>query len=203
MIDNIKNKFKNYKPYINGHEDMKISSVLIPIVKKDNNYYILFEVRSSNLKFQPNEICFPGGKIDINETPYDAVIRETIEELGTNSNNIEIISQVDLLVIQSNMIIHPFVGYIKDIDNLNINKDEVNHTFLVPISYLMQTTPTSYENEIHIVRDKNFPYDILPNKQSNKFIRGYESTLFYEYDNYVIWGITAKILENFIEFLKS
>ena len=34
MIDNIKNKFKNYKPYINGHEDMKISSVLIPIVKK-------------------------------------------------------------------------------------------------------------------------------------------------------------------------
>ena len=92
MIDNIKNKFKNYKPYINGHEDMKISSVLIPIVKKDNNYYILFEVRSSNLKFQPNEICFPGGKIDINETPYDAVIRETIEELGTTSNNIEIIS---------------------------------------------------------------------------------------------------------------
>mgnify|MGYP003452125138 CR=1 FL=1 len=164
-----KNKFKNYKPYINGHEDMKISSVLIPIVKKDNNYYILFEVRSSNLKFQPNEICFPGGKIDINETPYDAVIRETIEELGTTSNNIEIISQVDLLVIQSNMIIHPFVGYIKDIDNLNINKDEVNHTFLVPISYLMQTEPTSYENEIHIVRDKNFPYDIVPNKQSDKY----------------------------------
>lgn len=203
MINNLKDKFKNYKPYINGHKDMKISSVLIPIVKKDNTYYILFEVRSSNLKFQPNEICFPGGKIDLGETPYEAVIRETIEELGTTIDNIDIISQVDLLIIHSSMIIHPFVGYIKDICNLNINKDEVNHIFLVPISHLIETTPTNYESEIHIIRNKNFPYSILPNKQSDKFIRGYESTLFYKYDNYVIWGITAKILENFIEFLKS
>ena len=26
--------------------------------------------------------------------------------------------------------------------------------------------------------------------------------LFYKYENYVIWGITAKILENFLEFLE-
>ena len=114
-----------------------------------------------------------------------------IFEWITSKSTCDIISILSIFVPSSSIV------------SLNINKDEVNHTFLVPISYLMQTEPTSYENEIHIVRDKNFPYDILPNKQSNKFIRGYESTLFYEYENYVIWGITAKILENFIEFLKS
>ncbi|MGL5348949.1 MAG: NUDIX hydrolase [Peptostreptococcaceae bacterium] len=203
MLDNIKSKLKNYKPYINGYQQMKISSVLIPIVKKDNDYYILFEVRSSNLKFQPNEISFPGGGIEAKETPEDAVIRETIEELGTTAENIELISQVDLLVTHSNMIIHPFVGYIKNIDNLNINKDEVDHIFLVPIKHLIEKEPDKYEHEVKIVPASDFPYDIIPNKHNYKFISGYESTIFYQYNDYVIWGITAKILENFINFLTT
>ena len=49
---------------------MKRASVLIPIVKKDNMHYILFQVRSKNLKNQPNEISFPGGKIENNESIY-------------------------------------------------------------------------------------------------------------------------------------
>lgn len=203
MIDSIKNKLKDYNPYIIGHQNMKISSVLIPIVKKDGIYQILFQVRSKNLKFQPNEISFPGGKIEQNETPYDAVIRETIEELGINKTDLEIISEVDLLVTHSNMIIHPFVGYINDLNNLNINKYEVDHIFFVPISYLLEFTPNEYKNEVRIVPNKDFPYDIIPNKNDYKFINGYDSTIFYEYKNYVIWGITAKILNNFLMFISS
>ena len=133
MIEDLKHKFENYKPYINGYKNMKRSSVLIPIVKKDNMHYILFQVRSKNLKSQPNEISFPGGKIENNESPLDAVIRETCEELGTNVKNVNIISPIDLLITPGNMIIHPFVGYINNIDSLHINKDEVDHiltTFL-------------------------------------------------------------------------
>lgn len=203
MIDSIKNKLKDYNPYIIGHQNMKISSVLIPIVKKDGIYQILFQVRSKNLKFQPNEISFPGGKIEQNETPYDAVIRETTEELGINKTDLEIISEVDLLVTHSNMIIHPFVGYINNLNNLNINKDEVDHIFFVPISYLLEFTPNEYKNEVKIVPNKDFPYDIIPNKNDYKFISGYDSTIFYEYKNYVIWGITAKILNNFLTFISS
>ena len=47
-----------------------------------------------------------------------------------------------------------------------------------------------------------FPYKI-PNKENYKFAVGKYSTLFYEYKNYVIWGITAKILENFLDFIKE
>ena len=46
MIEDLKHKFENYKPYINGYKNMKRASVLIPIVKKDNMHYILFQVRS-------------------------------------------------------------------------------------------------------------------------------------------------------------
>lgn len=203
MINTIKNKLKNYNPYINGYQNMKISSVLIPIVKKDNIYHILFQVRSKNLRFQPNEISFPGGGVKPKETPYDAVIRETVEELGIRKANLEIISEIDLLVTHSNMIIHPFVGYLDNLDNLNINEDEVDHIFLVPISYLLDFSPSEYKNEVRVVPAKDFPYDIIPNRHNYKFIPGYESTIFYEYKGYIIWGITAKILNNFLQFISS
>ena len=202
MIENLKNKLENYKPYINGYKNMKRASVLIPIVKKDNSHYILFELRSKNLKTQPNEISFPGGKIENNESPLDAVIRETCEELGTYKENLNIISPLDLLITPGNMIIHPFVGYINDIDTLNINKDEVDHIFLVPVSYLLKHDPSLYENEVQVIPNENFPYDIIPNKKDYKFATSNYRVLFYKYKDYVIWGITAKILENFLEFLE-
>lgn len=202
MLDNLNHKFKNYKPYINGYKNMKRASVLIPIVKKDNTHYILFEVRSKNLRTQPNEISFPGGKIEINESPLDAAIRETCEEIGTTKENIDIISPLDLLITPGNMIIHPFVGYLNNYESLYINKDEVDHVFLVPISYLLKYKPSFYNNEVKIIPNDNFPYDIIPNKKDYKFTTGNYSVLFYKYENYVIWGITAKILENFLDFLK-
>jgi len=202
MLDNLNHKFENYKPYINGYKNMKRASVLIPIVKKDNTHYILFEVRSKNLKTQPSEISFPGGKIEVNESPLDAVIRETCEEIGTTKENIDIISPLDLLITPGNMIIHPFVGYLNDYDNLNINKDEVDHIFLVPIPYLLEYNPSLYNNEVKIIPNDDFPYDIIPSKNNYKFATSNYRVLFYKYKDYVIWGITAKILENFLEFLK-
>lgn len=203
MIQNIKDKFNDFSPYINGYQNMKRASVLIPVIKRNDNYEILFEVRSKNLKTQPNEISFPGGKIEKNELPLDACIRETCEELGTTKENIEIISPLDLYINHSNLIIHPYIGIIKDIDNLCINKDEVSEIFTVPISYLMDYKPDEFENDVKIEVHDDFPYDKVPNKQNYRFAVGKYSVLFYEYKDYIIWGITAKILENFLAILKN
>lgn len=203
MLKSIKNKFENYKPYINGFENMKIASILVPIVKKENSYYILFEVRSENLRTQPSEISFPGGKIEFGEEPIDTAIRETCEELGTYENNIEVISQLDLLITHMNLIVHPYVGIINDISNLELNKDEVDHIFLVPITYLLENSPTHYRNKLEVIPDDEFPYEIIPNKENYKFQESYYSVVFYKYNNYVIWGITARILENFLKVINK
>ena len=123
MLKSIRNKFENYKPYINGFENMKRASILVPIVKIDDSYYILFEVRSKNLRTQPNEISFPGGKIENGENPVDAAIRETCEELGTSEDSIEIISQLDLLITHMNLIIHPYVGILNNINHIVVFYD--------------------------------------------------------------------------------
>ena len=203
MIENIKDKFKNFTPYINGFENMKRASVLVPLIEKNECYEILFEVRSKNLRSQPNEIAFPGGKIEKGETPMEACIRETCEELGLKPEDIEIISPLDLYINHSNLIIHPFFGIIKNAENLSINEDEVDHVFTAPIDYLMDYSPEEFQNEIRVNPSEDFPYDKIPNKKKYKFAVGKYSVLFYEYKDYIIWGISAKILENFLNLLKK
>ena len=58
------------------------------------------------------------------------------------------------------------------------------------------------ENEIKIDPSDDFPYDRIPNKKNYKFAVGKYQVLFYEYKNYVIWGITAQILRSFLNIIK-
>lgn len=197
-MTDIKDKFKNYKPYINGYKNMKRAAVLIPLVKKDNSYSILFELRSKTMKRQPGEISFPGGIIENNESP-----KETFEEIGIKEEDIDIISPLDVYVSHANLIIHPYLGLIKNTDNLNLNESEVDHVFLVPLNYLLDYNVTCYTNDVKVIPKDDFPYNKIPNKENYKFAQGDYPVWFYEYKNYVIWGITARILENFLDFIKS
>lgn len=71
MVDNIKDikdKFSGFTPYINGYQNMKRASVLIPIIKRDNSYEILFEVRSKTLRSQQMKLLFLVAKLKKEKT---------------------------------------------------------------------------------------------------------------------------------------
>lgn len=198
-ISNIENKIKNIKPYINGWERMRRASIIIPLVEINNDVYILFEVRAKKLTSQPGDICFPGGKIDNNETPEQAALREMSEELGVK--NIDIINELDTVVRYDGIIIHPYLGIIKDIKEINISESEVDHVFYVPLEYLLKHEPLEVSNRINVERSKDFPYDLIVDKENYKFREASYRSLFYKYENYNIWGITAEMLKNFLEKL--
>jgi len=198
-IENIKNKIKDNKPYINGWEKMKRSSIIIPLVEINSEVCILFEVRAKKLSSQPGDICFPGGKIDDNETPKEAALREMFEELGIK--DIDIINELDTVVRYDGIIIHPYLGIIEDIREININESEVDHVFYVPLNYLLKHSPLEVDSKINVERTKDFPYDLIVNKENYKFRDAIYRSLFYKYENYNIWGITAEMLRNFLERL--
>ena len=196
-------RLTNHKPYINGANSMRRSAVFIPLVRKDGEIHILFEVRASSLKHRPSEISFPGGGIEEGETPLQAAIRETQEEIGSYPEDIKIISELDLLITPVKYIIHPFAGYLDNIDLMNLNKDEVDHVFMVPLKYLLENHPKKYFNTVQVLPDQNLPFDLIPGEKNYKFENGKSQVLFYKYKDYVIWGITAKILYNFLEFFEN
>lgn len=198
-IESVKNKIQGTKPYINGWERMKRSSVIIPLVKIKDEVCILFEMRAKKLKSQPGDICFPGGRIDGNETPKEAAVRELFEELRIN--NIDIINELDTVVRYDGIIIHPFLGVIKDVEEIKINESEVDHVFYVPLNYLLNHKYLEVNGKINIDRSKDFPYHLIVNKENYKFREANYKYLFYKYKDYNIWGITAEMLYNFLKKL--
>ncbi|MBO8160000.1 MAG: CoA pyrophosphatase [Thermosipho sp. (in: Bacteria)] len=161
-------------------------SVIIPII---NNDYFLFEMRSKNLKIQPYEASFPGGKIEDNEEPLKAAIREFYEELGVKPK--KIYGKIKSLITPFNMVIHPYIAELEE-TNFTINKNEVEYVFKVPIDFF-KTPKFTYNVDVEIKTPQNFPYHLIPNGKNYNWRKGKYKILFYEYKNTIIWGITARL----------
>lgn len=178
-------------------------SVMIPFVKNDDEYSILLEVRSKHLNSQPGEISFPGGGIEEGEENLEAAIRETCEELGTDEDNIGIIGPLDILVTQHSKIIYPFAGYLRDMSKIAPSKDEVDHVFSVPLKFFMEQEPVVKTIRILSEPDEDFPYVEGVQPKEYRWDVGRSKVYFYKYQNYVIWGLTAKIIHHLVTILKK
>jgi 8-oxo-dGTP pyrophosphatase MutT (NUDIX family) len=203
MIEEVIKKYSKYTPYINGWDAMQRAAVAILMVDIENETNIIFEVRALHMRSQPGDISFPGGKIENDESAEEAVKREVCEELGLNMNDFDIITPLDLLVTHYGLIIHPFLGYVKNYSSIKINKNEVDHIFLSSLDKLLKISPLQVLSKISVNRNKDFPYNLINGGENYKFKEGIYKSLFYNYGEYNIWGMTALILENFIKFINN
>ncbi len=203
-ISNLLNVFKNRQPDIFGKDKMRHSAVLIPLLEKNGEIHILFEVRSMTLRSQPGDICFPGGRIDATDaTPKHCAIRETCEELGVNDQHIKDIAPLDYIVSDMGRIIYPYVGRLIDANQININKEEVEEVFTVPLSFFLNNKPDVYKVYLKAEPEENFPFDLIVGGKNYNWSTPHINELFYQYEGKVIWGLTAKILTHFISVIKE
>ncbi|MGE5403589.1 MAG: NUDIX hydrolase [Candidatus Saccharibacteria bacterium] len=202
-IDDVR-KLKGRLPGFIGHENYFKSAVLLPLVEYQGELCVLFEVRSFNLNVQPGEISYPGGRIEKSDGgPENAAVRETSEELGLKADDIEVIVQLDTMLTPFNVAIYAFVGHIKDHKLINPNPDEVDHVFYVPVSYLMKYEPIERNVGVKMVMPDDYPYHLIPNGRNYPWREGFYQQFFYQYEDKVIWGLTARILNHFIALLKG
>ena len=201
---NIINKLRNRKPSILGHENFRKFAVLLPLVEVGGETHILFEVRSMNLRSQPGDICFPGGKVDKEDkNTRHTALRETSEELGISMENIYDIIPLDYMVSDFGRMIYPYVGRLEMIAKIIPNKDEVEETFTVPLSFFLQTNPKKYKVNFEVKPEENFPYDLIIGGENYDWRTHQLEEIFYKYNGKVIWGLTARILTHFVSLLKD
>lgn len=178
-------------------------SVLIPLVEKDGELHILYEVRAESLKKQPGEVCFPGGRIEEDETAEACAIRETAEELNIAAEHIGVIAEFDYLHTYSNFTLYSFLGLIdySVIAEMSVNEDEVKEVFLVPVSFLAENEPEIYYYDVIPNIGADFPYEKINLTNGYNWRKGKSTVPIYHFGERVIWGLTARITKHLMDLI--
>lgn len=176
--------------------------VIIPLIKEEGEWHILFEKRSTNIDTQPGDVCFPGGHIEEGENRQTALLREIEEELFISSNQVSDLVDLGDITGPGDRAIGVFCGVISDY-GFSFSKEEVEEVFSVPVSWLKEYTPKYFASKLVQEPDDDFPFeDIYGGKDYPFTIRDIQH-IFYYYKDKVIWGFTARILQEFVKLLDS
>ncbi len=195
-IKDFEKRFDHYRPKFQGVTAS--SAVLVPLIHQKNEPYLLFEVRSDRLRHQPGEVCFPGGKMEENESSVDCALRETEEELSIPAASIRPIAPLDFIYHQAGFVVYPILAEIKanSLKSLSMNKAEVKETFLVPFSFFYENSPMMYSCTISTQPQNDFPYHLIGSENAYPWRTGKMHIPIYLYEGHAIWGLTGRICMN-------
>ena len=200
-IKNIKSIFENHKP--ESIKKINKVAVFIALIDIDGVAHIVFQKRSKIVN-QSGDVSFIGGHIENKEKPLDAVIRETVEECNLDTKNISVFGESNYLLNFNGLLMYVFVGQITGINFYDIEpNEEMEKLIAIPLEDVLSCKYTVYRSDIEIKRDENFPYELIENGRSYNFLKSYELTYFYQFNDCIIWGLTAKILNSFVDILKN
>lgn len=202
FLDHLKKQLHDVpKPLFIGEDTAFRSAITIPLIEVDHEWHVLFQVRAFSMRKQPGDISFPGGKIDATDaSPLAAALRETHEELGVDIEKITVLSALSPHITSPTFVVYPFVVTIDDPNVLTAyNKDEVEEVFTVPVNWLLAHEPYMHLVSMQPIPADDFPFEKIANGENYKWGTRAIEEWFYEYGNYTIWGLTARILKHFIE----
>lgn len=154
---------------------LKPAAVMVALVERQNDLFLLLTRRSAHLKHHPSQICFPGGRAELSDKDkIDTAFREMEEEIGVKANRQDVLGQLMPLNTVSGYHVTPIVGFIDADYQPQLNKDEVSDLFELPLSFLLR--PDAIKSQHFSVKGEN--------------VLAYATT----YQQHFIWGITAHIL---------
>ncbi|MGB1112333.1 MAG: NUDIX hydrolase [Schleiferiaceae bacterium] len=134
-------------------DQAKKAAVLAHLFEGSDGLELLFMKRPPYDGTHGGQISFPGGRKELSDSSYEqTALRETAEEVGIPKKSVTVIRKLDPLYIPpSNFVVHPFIGYSKELPELVLDPNEVAYTFSIPLQVLMSgeligkaTVPTKY-----------------------------------------------------------
>lgn len=123
-------------------EDMVVrpAAVLIAVTDRPNHPDgpgVLMIQRPTNMRAHPGQAAFPGGKIDPGETPIEAALRETYEELGVDPAQVRVVGETDHFLTGTGYAVTPVVAVVPGDVVITPNANEVAQWFEPPLGYIL------------------------------------------------------------------
>ncbi|NLP46349.1 MAG: CoA pyrophosphatase [Epulopiscium sp.] len=216
-----KKRLNQESSYLLGYEDFLKTGICILLLWQEDEYHFVFQKRTMHIS-QGGEICFPGGKKDPTDVDFlDTVLRETEEEMGILQSKLEVIGPLGTLVTPAGIFVESFivVAKVSSLEEMNINSEEVEFAFTIPVSYFVQNEPLVYNINIEMqpfeIDDQGKAKVLFPAKDFLGIPRSYTQpwSRNHKYPIYVyplnpfqqetLWGLTAQLVYEFVKKLKK
>lgn len=157
------------------------AAVLVPLYVDAGELWTVLTKRAETLPHHKSQIAFPGGGLETGEDPWTAALREAEEEVGFDTSKIMRIGELDEASTPSGFNIVPCVGAVPFPLETDINRDEIEEIFSVPLLAF-----TDYRT----VEDRRVKIDGI-----ERDIR------VYHVGTRQVWGLTARIVQNLMHRL--
>ena len=163
------------------------AAIMMILKQRDPGYSLLFIKRPDNERDPfSGHMAFPGGRMELDDnSKLDTAVRETLEEVGININrSARVLGALDDVNPNNprarNYVVTPYLSILEEEVDITPDANEVEKTIWVPMH--------------HLVDDKNTQVRIRV--RDGREVKDYA----YNYDQYLIWGMTGRVLHQFLSF---
>ncbi len=157
------------------------AAVLMPLFEKEGEPHFLLTRRSEEVQTHKGQISFPGGMCRDGENHEATALRETLEEVGIGEEQIEILGRFHDYVSSTEFRVVPFAGYIAGSFTTIPQIREVAEVLHVPFRTFLDPKLARVEQRLRLGR--------------------LVDVYFYSFGPHEIWGLTARIIKDFLEEL--
>jgi 8-oxo-dGTP pyrophosphatase MutT (NUDIX family) len=161
---------------------LKCAAVLIPLLRQDDEWHLLFTRRTDKVESHKGQVSFPGGACDEGETtPEETALREANEEIGIDPQKVRLLGKIINMITITSFRVTPVVGIIEWPTVLHVGKDEVERVFTIPLNWLAE---------------KNNRWEFsIPGRNRSLIV-------YHPYDGELLWGATARMTVDFLKVLE-
>ncbi len=159
------------------------AAVLLPLYETRTGPHLLLTVRTNAVPTHKGQISFPGGGFEERDGDLrTTALREAEEEIGLSPADVAILGCLDdTVTVSSRQVVRPFVGLVPHPYRFRSSPFEIEQMIHLPVRGLLQGAP--FREEIGERDGRPLP------------------VFFHEFDGHTIWGLTARILKQFIELV--
>jgi 8-oxo-dGTP pyrophosphatase MutT (NUDIX family) len=161
-------------PELRLKADMQ-AAVLVAITDRPEPGVIL-TVRREHLRTHAGQIAFPGGRVDPNEAPIGAALREAHEEILLDPAMVEVVGTIEPYRTVTGYVVTPVIAVIPPDLPLQPHEHEVANWFEAPLEFLLDPANQHRRSALFEGQTRHY-YEIVWNERR-------------------IWGATAAMIVN-------